>query len=1427
MCAGGAATVVDGSEAGPDTLPGGGSSGAVADAAAAAGGGGGAAEGDDGDAPLAGDADGTDDGDAPLAGGADGTSVLCDLVACGAEDFEDLTAVGAFLLRQFATNVVVELPGAGEGVVFAPLHFALGASRRLWTSSLDAPFAETLPARDFVATALRSSVGVFAAKPYLDATAPLLPLFIIEVGKMRQAVGLVATDDGALIVRTPRSVPNKFRYQLRSPSNSICSRLNAAVFSPRAAGALGSAFAVHHAGIDVTVYLVQDLVVRDPSQRNLRALLRRGGAAFAAPPPMHPGGDEGGDEGGGVREGAAAAVAPAAALPKVRFAAPPPVLRLLSADFFFSARVGGVRDRAAPNMPLVLDVRGGDAQPVLLRLIVDDGVASWVHFTGAEALAQRTLGDAWTERGRWGSAATSHALLSDPVFDFPPGAVLVPLLDTVLYRLAPLAGADAAPNLAALEHGQSSAVLAYYATAPPRTNPLVLVRPSNRLNTAGAKAALGNFKNRKRLLQHAALVGHLVLSRRFNLLTPLAVSAGLAERLFFSRRFPVAQPPAAEAAALAQGQPALDISAQHRPAAPVFPPEFDDDTARSVSPFDVYLRLHAAAARAVSAALPLPPDVRDAAHRYLFTLLGGVVRLNPPRFALNTRDAHWFSRVDNARRALAQGGLLADVVEQFGSVGGAPIPNFASMAQGSVFDFGSGFGPHGALSYAFDPADYLRADLLVPRDSNIPLESLAALAGPRFAPSFTFPVRGTVNFSTFAVIEGGYGVHLREPGVGARTTIKYGLPSQTSFSLPGGGAYKVKMTACNGALSSHDARELAELALLRAVTALFHTPGAAPHAAVVSFSCATFGFSNDYSAAPQVELERLRACAAGLHDRFTSYPFNVPCLSDFFPALLLALRDVAAMLGVDPAVRLAVSLETYGSKLFNGAQTAHGDVAGAIDGLRDLMFGAPAAGGEVFWEPHALVGLLSRCRLLGAPLLLSASPGLTVSGSAPGVLVLAEPGEALRSTFPQWHVRSTAGVDCGLPVCLDARRAPAERAAEQFFSPPAEPPHPSALPPSLLRVMTYWKDAQATIHPDVARGGGVGSLLAGGAANAASLSRATSVLLTRGVDGAHAHMLASPNSLRVELTVAALIDGGHGAAQLAASVDASMRALLLPTAQTLAHSLGFVGAPLAPLIHGAAAAAIIRAHAPARLAATRGVPADFLQTSEQQVAVASMSLTGLFSGERLPRQLDLRATATSAARASGLAETICRLLGEPLAMHGAPADTGPLWGVLWGAPRAPEPAAMEGEDSDGGDAAGGFAAALPLLHFPPGAPETRLRTGLLPLTSLSELLRGPPLSSLASLAALGAAGLAADGEAAALHVKRVGERAFSTRSAQAAVRRGERATSLVARRRFASTLSARAGEAAGDGEEEAAATEAIEEEAGAITRELFRGRPRA
>ena len=347
------------------------------------------------------------------------------------------------------------------------------------------------------------------------------------------------------------------------------------------------------------------------------------------------------------------AAARAAARPAIRIAAPPPkpaqppFLRLLTADFYAHARVGSVREMRLPKKALVLDVSGAVAQPVLLRFSIDEeGSASWAHFTGDEARAQRALGDAWTEPGEWGSAATSQALLSDPVFDFPPGAVLVPLLDTTLYCLEPLTGARAAPNLALLQRGKSTAVLAYHATAASGTNPFVLVRPSNRLNTPAAKATIGRFRNRKKVLQHAALVGHLDLSQRFNLLAPLAVNDDFAARLFFTSRKPAEQPPPDDAAELAQGQPSLSISAQHRPAAPVFPPEFDDDTARSVSPFDVYLRLHAAAARAVSAAFPLPPDVRDAAHRYLFTLLGGVVRLNPPRFALNTRDAHWFSRVD-------------------------------------------------------------------------------------------------------------------------------------------------------------------------------------------------------------------------------------------------------------------------------------------------------------------------------------------------------------------------------------------------------------------------------------------------------------------------------------------------------------------------------------------------------------------------------------------------------------------------------------------------------------------------------------------------------------------------------------------------------------------------------------------------------------
>ena len=99
------------------------------------------------------------EGDAPLAGDIF-ASTLWDLND-GEEDFEDLTAVGAYLLRQLANNVVVELPGSVEGVVFAPLHFALGASRRLWTSSLDVPFAEILRASDFVAFYRRLKVTLF------------------------------------------------------------------------------------------------------------------------------------------------------------------------------------------------------------------------------------------------------------------------------------------------------------------------------------------------------------------------------------------------------------------------------------------------------------------------------------------------------------------------------------------------------------------------------------------------------------------------------------------------------------------------------------------------------------------------------------------------------------------------------------------------------------------------------------------------------------------------------------------------------------------------------------------------------------------------------------------------------------------------------------------------------------------------------------------------------------------------------------------------------------------------------------------------------------------------------------------------------------------------------------------------------------------
>jgi hypothetical protein len=126
---------------------------------------------------------------------------------------------------------VVLLPGA-DGVVmaFAPLNLARGGARSLCVPPLDVPSSSRHSASDFAIAALRCSVSVTDAGRLLEPMAPMLPLFTIECGTERNGVVLMATANGALILRTPCSVPRAYRYKLGSAAASAIKRARAALW---------------------------------------------------------------------------------------------------------------------------------------------------------------------------------------------------------------------------------------------------------------------------------------------------------------------------------------------------------------------------------------------------------------------------------------------------------------------------------------------------------------------------------------------------------------------------------------------------------------------------------------------------------------------------------------------------------------------------------------------------------------------------------------------------------------------------------------------------------------------------------------------------------------------------------------------------------------------------------------------------------------------------------------------------------------------------------------------------------------------------------------------------------------------------------------------------------------------------------------------
>jgi hypothetical protein len=201
----------------------------------------------------------------------------------------------AELLSELAHGAVVELPLNADGSreCTAPLLLArndgLGG---LCVPAQTARGVARISAASFAKRALSCAVDVFTAAPYLVGakTLPLFPLLCFFGSHKRWALSLLVLPTGAMVVRTPRTLPTALRSG-GSAAATICRRAEAAMFTKAAVngGALHAArFSVDVADAPVEVQLVKALVVQDIDARMLKALLAAGGAHFASAPAAAP-----------------------------------------------------------------------------------------------------------------------------------------------------------------------------------------------------------------------------------------------------------------------------------------------------------------------------------------------------------------------------------------------------------------------------------------------------------------------------------------------------------------------------------------------------------------------------------------------------------------------------------------------------------------------------------------------------------------------------------------------------------------------------------------------------------------------------------------------------------------------------------------------------------------------------------------------------------------------------------------------------------------------------------------------------------------------------------------------------------------------------------------------------------------------------------
>ena len=193
----------------------------------------------------------------------------------------------AELLSDLAKGAVVELPPNADGSreCSAPLLSARNGGRGgLCVSAATARGMTRITAASFAERALSCAIDVYTAEPYLVGMKPLplFPLLCVIGSRKRWALSLLVVRDGAIVVRTPRTLPISLRSG-GSAAATLCRRAEATMFTTAAinGGALhATRFSVDVGDGPIEVQLVKALVVQDIEARMLKALLTAGGAPF-------------------------------------------------------------------------------------------------------------------------------------------------------------------------------------------------------------------------------------------------------------------------------------------------------------------------------------------------------------------------------------------------------------------------------------------------------------------------------------------------------------------------------------------------------------------------------------------------------------------------------------------------------------------------------------------------------------------------------------------------------------------------------------------------------------------------------------------------------------------------------------------------------------------------------------------------------------------------------------------------------------------------------------------------------------------------------------------------------------------------------------------------------------------------------------------